>query len=119
MKHSCNVDFQWSCVHCHLQRGSLIFYLKYIDDRFTVAVVAAAAAAAAADNVDGDYDGGAGFHVTQGVSLLLLSEEPDVCYVRDASEEPKSCLKDQVAPCLLYTSPSPRDRHRSRMPSSA
>ena len=24
-----------------------------------------------------------------------------------------------VAPCLLYTSPSPRDRTRSRMPSSA
>ena len=67
------------------------FYLKYIDDRFTVVVVTAAAAAN--DNVDGGYDGGAGFHVTQGVSLLLLSGEPDVCYVRDASEEPKSCLK--------------------------
>ena len=26
---------------------------------------------------------------------------------------------DQHAPCLLYTSPSPRDRTRSRMPSSA
>ena len=25
----------------------------------------------------------------------------------------------QVADCLLYTSPSPRDRTRSRMPSSA
>ena len=25
----------------------------------------------------------------------------------------------QVRPCLLYTSPSPRDRTRSRMPSSA
>ena len=25
----------------------------------------------------------------------------------------------QVYPCLLYTSPSPRDRTRSRMPSSA
>ena len=25
----------------------------------------------------------------------------------------------QVLPCLLYTSPSPRDRTRSRMPSSA
>ena len=25
----------------------------------------------------------------------------------------------QAAPCLLYTSPSPRDRTRSRMPSSA
>ena len=28
-------------------------------------------------------------------------------------------LKNQLKPCLLYTSPSPRDRTRSRMPSSA
>ena len=26
---------------------------------------------------------------------------------------------DQVGVCLLYTSPSPRDRQKSRMPSSA
>ena len=26
---------------------------------------------------------------------------------------------DKAIPCLLYTSPSPRDRTRSRMPSSA
>ena len=30
-----------------------------------------------------------------------------------------SLVSDQVADCLLYTSPSPRDRTRSRMPSSA
>jgi len=28
-------------------------------------------------------------------------------------------VREQVGPCLLYTSPSPRDRTRSRMPSSA
>ena len=28
-------------------------------------------------------------------------------------------LQVEVYPCLLYTSPSPRDRTRSRMPSSA
>ena len=28
-------------------------------------------------------------------------------------------LVKQATPCLLYTSPSPRDRTRSRMPSSA
>ena len=28
-------------------------------------------------------------------------------------------LNDTVKSCLLYTSPSPRDRTRSRMPSSA
>ena len=27
--------------------------------------------------------------------------------------------RDRISPCLLYTSPSPRDRTRSRMPSSA
>ena len=33
----------------------------------------------------------------------------------------KFCIKclRQVKSCLLYTSPSPRDRTRSRMPSSA
>ena len=37
-------------------------------------------------------------------------------------EKPLSVLQDLLAqyqPCLLYTSPSPRDRTRSRMPSSA
>ena len=31
----------------------------------------------------------------------------------------KSSIIDKTIPCLLYTSPSPRDRTRSRMPSSA
>ena len=30
-----------------------------------------------------------------------------------------SCLKHTIKGCLLYTSPSPRDRQKSRMPSSA
>ena len=35
-------------------------------------------------------------------------------------ERAKEVLGDDYAgPCLLYTSPSPRDRTRSRMPSSA
>ena len=28
-------------------------------------------------------------------------------------------VQDIISPCLLYTSPSPRDRQKSRMPSSA
>ena len=36
----------------------------------------------------------------------------------DASS-PSLVTTDGVSPCLLYTSPSPRDKHRSRMPSSA
>ena len=31
----------------------------------------------------------------------------------------KDAAPDLTRPCLLYTSPSPRDRTRSRMPSSA
>ena len=34
-----------------------------------------------------------------------------------ASDLPE--LLDKISNCLLYTSPSPRDRTRSRMPSSA
>ena len=43
----------------------------------------------------------------------------------DSQQERATMAKDQIAallnttPCLLYTSPSPRDRTRSRMPSSA
>ena len=53
--------------------------------------------------------------------------EPEVHYVgaggfekvQDAIDfaRPGDIIK--VGPCLLYTSPSPRDRQRSRMPSSA
>ena len=31
----------------------------------------------------------------------------------------RDITKDRLGPCLLYTSPSPRDMRRSRMPSSA
>src|SRR5665811_945339 len=34
-------------------------------------------------------------------------------------EDPDAVLLGQYDTCLLYTSPSPRDRTRSRMPSSA
>ena len=33
--------------------------------------------------------------------------------------EARSIAQDAIISCLLYTSPSPRDRTRSRMPSSA
>ena len=35
------------------------------------------------------------------------------------SKEKKSTLSKNITACLLYTSPSPRDRQKSRMPSSA
>ena len=39
--------------------------------------------------------------------------------VTPAEYEMMKRYKDKVNTCLLYTSPSPRDRTRSRMPSSA
>ena len=43
-------------------------------------------------------------------SYLIIDESNKSACVVDPSES---------EPCLLYTSPSPRDRTRSRMPSSA
>ena len=37
----------------------------------------------------------------------------------NATYHPELKLSDNITACLLYTSPSPRDRTRSRMPSSA
>ena len=38
---------------------------------------------------------------------------------RDVVDEQLGAITERVELCLLYTSPSPRDRTRSRMPSSA
>ena len=47
--------------------------------------------------------------------MLLRGETPE----DDILEDIKAKFKVIDIPCLLYTSPSPRDRTRSRMPSSA
>ena len=41
----------------------------------------------------------------------------DLCYVIKGDNWDEVC--SLTYPCLLYTSPSPRDAHESRMPSSA
>ena len=41
----------------------------------------------------------------------------DITFIRTSKKWKE--LKDNSVNCLLYTSPSPRDRTRSRMPSSA
>ena len=70
------------------------------------------------DNVE-LVDGG-----TAGADLLDVLAERKKVIVIDAVQadcEPGTVLKftaDDLV-CLLYTSPSPRDRQRSRMPSSA
>ena len=36
-----------------------------------------------------------------------------------SEEEVRALVKEAIAACLLYTSPSPRDKRQARMPSSA
>ena len=40
-------------------------------------------------------------------------------YSKEYKEEAVALVPEQGYSCLLYTSPSPRDVHKSRMPSSA
>ena len=52
----------------------------------------------------------------------LTSMLPIVEEMYDTKEEQKEAMQTYTAffnTCLLYTSPSPRDRQKSRMPSSA
>ena len=44
-----------------------------------------------------------------------ITGKPVIVHTREARADTMALLRD----CLLYTSPSPRDRTRSRMPSSA
>ena len=55
-------------------------------------------------------------HIDQ---LSKLIEKQKIVYARlSLSDDPDAKeMKEKI--CLLYTSPSPRDKHRSRMPSSA
>ena len=43
----------------------------------------------------------------------------DLTHIVELITEQKLKLWAKKKPCLLYTSPSPRDRQKSRMPSSA
>jgi len=62
---------------------------------------------------------GVGFPATRAfaerVAWELVAEHPDVFTLEFAKKD----RKGRLLICLLYTSPSPRDRTRSRMPSSA
>ena len=53
----------------------------------------------------------------------VFAEGGDTLYIMDQISDKKNLEEDWVEKmsinCLLYTSPSPRDRTRSRMPSSA
>ena len=50
----------------------------------------------------------------EGYKIVLINSNPATIMT-----DPELADQTYIEPCLLYTSPSPRDRTRSRMPSSA
>ena len=54
-----------------------------------------------------------------GMFLAGMGALPMLPVVRDAHAQSSDDIPDMGNPCLLYTSPSPRDATLSRMPSSA
>ena len=50
----------------------------------------------------------------EGYRVILVNSNPATIMT-----DPAMADATYIEPCLLYTSPSPRDRTRSRMPSSA
>ena len=71
---------------------------------------------------DGIYEAITGIQGVASTKILYVSQSNEVdtsyrLYVADADGVNEQLLVK--SPCLLYTSPSPRDLYRSRMPSSA
>ena len=61
------------------------------------------------------------YHLDEMERMLTIatSQAEDLGYnIVDVIRVP-GCMEIPLALCLLYTSPSPRDRQKSRMPSSA
>ena len=53
-------------------------------------------------------------------AMGLIHGRDRLCLVQICNEFKRtSCIKIELNTCLLYTSPSPRDKRQSRMPSSA
>ena len=50
---------------------------------------------------------------------VFVNADKDAPFVKMADEAIKLSSSYMDSSCLLYTSPSPRDRQKSRMPSSA
>ena len=61
----------------------------------------------------------AGTAITDRGLALLKDPIPTATYTGRQFVQDQSASAHQTHPCLLYTSPSPRARQKSRMPSSA
>ena len=59
------------------------------------------------------------FETNNGPIEMGLADREMVDRYLTLSLEQRKTIREIVSACLLYTSPSPRDRTRSRMPSSA
>ena len=57
--------------------------------------------------------------VNMPLAILYTMHDPKYNYKYYSEPEPHLHNRKLFCPCLLYTSPSPRDMRRSRMPSSA
>ena len=83
-------------------------------------------AGTAIHNVEMKPGGGAKIARSAGSSVQITGSDGEYSIIKLASGEIRKIISRAKAtigvlsnPCLLYTSPSPRDRTRSRMPSSA
>ena len=60
------------------------------------------------------------FSIDNALTQYLATDQSiDVTYTISITDDSEVTTGDEPRTCLLYTSPSPRDRTRSRMPSSA
>ena len=70
-----------------------------------------------------EFQSGNAFDVSDGITFNMFSTDVmimDLCTFRsDFGDDAVSIRGTFPNSCLLYTSPSPRDRQKSRMPSSA
>ena len=81
------------------------------------ACFAAATISPGADRVTCEYCGTTSF-IEQSHGQVTLKFEHELAGLKQTLQD-SSAQTAQSVRCLLYTSPSPRDRTRSRMPSSA
>ena len=84
----------------------------------TVSIVNAQTPPTCVNGAETDPDGD-GWGFENGVSCLVGSGNGNACSDISYAQLTTALEQALAQSCLLYTSPSPRDRTRSRMPSSA
>src|SRR5659263_696179 len=96
-------------------------FIAFISNHFFLVKIMKAPSITNIENVafnDGERIGSPGFSSAPGVPCEKAYSFPS-CAVRNSLSPLITGSEALLYPCLLYTSPSPRDYARSRMPSSA